>query len=78
MSDWSVVRQKDIEKTFDEMFDPELLYGYQAIVYDDALTKANHFGTNWKKEMQKDEVLNTFMCDFLEQEGVSVNDFITS
>lgn len=78
MSDWSTIRQKDIEKTFYEMFDPEMLYGYQAIVYDDALNNANHFGTDWKTEMEKDEVLFIFMCDFLEQQGVSVDDFITS
>jgi len=74
MSEWSKLRQKDIEKRFDEVFNPEMLYGYQAIVYDDALMRANHFGTDWKTEMEKDEVLFNFMCDFLEQEGFSVED----
>lgn len=76
MNQWMRINQKEVENRFDKIFNPEMLWGYQAIVYDDALTRANNYGTHWKEEMEKDDVLFFFMCDCLEQEGITVSDFL--
>lgn len=77
MSDWKKIKLKDIENAFYKIFNPELLYGEQADIYDEALKNANHFGTTWKKEMQKiDEyVYLDFITNYLEEEEVCPEDF---
>lgn len=72
---WNEIKQKDLEKVFNEIFNPELLYGFDAILYDDALEKSNNFGTTWQQEMQKDEVYLNFIFHFLENEGITPDDF---
>jgi len=72
---WSEIKVKDLEKVFNEIFNPELLYGFDAILYDDALEKSNHFGTTWQQEMKKDEVYINFLTSYLENEGVTTDDF---
>jgi hypothetical protein len=72
---WSEIKVKDLEKVFNEIFNPELLYGFDAILYDDALEKSNHFGTTWQQEMKKDEVYINFITSYLENEGVTTDDF---
>jgi hypothetical protein len=73
--DWSKVKRKEIERVFNEVFNPELLYGFDAILYDEALVKSNHFGTNWSDEMKKDEVYNNFILHYLENEGITPEEF---
>jgi hypothetical protein len=72
---WNEIKQKDLEKVFNEIFNPELLYGFDAILYDDAIEKSNNFGTTWQQEMQKDEVYINFLTSYLENEGVTTDDF---
>lgn len=74
-NDWSKISKKEIERVFNEMFNPELLYGFDAILYDEALSKANHFGTDWVSEMKKDEVYDNFMLHYLENEGITPDEF---
>jgi hypothetical protein len=74
-NDWSKVNKKQIENVFNEIFEPELLYGLDAIIYDEALAKANHFGTTWQDEMKKDEVYDNFVLNFLENESMTPDDF---
>lgn len=73
--DWSKVNKRVIERAFNEMFNPELLYGFDAILYDEALSKANHYGTEWMDEMKKDEVYENFMLHYLENEGITPEEF---
>ena len=61
---WSKINIRDLEKVFDEVFNPEMLYGFQAIQYDEALKKSSYYGINWKKEMQNE---NFSIKDFLDQ-----------
>jgi hypothetical protein len=72
---WNEIKLKDLEKVFNEIFNPELLYGFDAILYDDALEKSNHFGTTWQQEMQNDEVYLNFIFHYLENEGITPEDF---
>ena len=72
---WSEIKVKDLEKVFNEIFNPELLFGFDAILYDEALEKSNHFGTTWQQEMKKDEVYLNFVFHYLENEGVTTDDF---
>ena len=72
---WSKINIRDLEKVFDEVFNPEMLYGFQAIQYDEALKKSSYYGINWKKEMQNEDVYFNFVTDFLENEGLTPNDF---
>ena len=69
------LKRKEIERVFNEVFNPELLYGFDAILYDEALVKSNHFGTNWYDEMKKDEVYNNFILHYLENEGITPEEF---
>ena len=62
---WSEIKVKDLEKVFNEIFNPELLFGFDAILYDEALEKSNHFGTTWQQEMKKDEVYLNFVFHYL-------------
>jgi hypothetical protein len=34
-NDWSKVNKRQIERIFNEVFNPELLYGFDAILYDE-------------------------------------------
>ena len=72
---WSEIKVKDLEKVFNDIFNPELLFGFDAILYDEALQKSNHFGTTWQQEMKKNEVYLNFVFHFLENEGVTPDDF---
>ena len=72
---WSKINIRDLEKVFDEVFNPEMLYGFQAIQYDEALKKSSYYGINWKKEMQNEDVYFNFVTDYLENEGLTPNDF---
>ncbi len=74
-NDWSKVDKTEIERVFNEVFNPELLYGFDAVLYDNALIKSNHFETTWKEEMEKDEVYDNFVLHFLENEGITPDDF---
>jgi hypothetical protein len=46
---WDKIKLRDLEKAFYEIFKPEELYGEQAVIYDEALSKSKHFGTTWKE-----------------------------
>jgi hypothetical protein len=72
---WSEIKVKDLEKVFNEIFEPELLFGFDAILYDEALEKSNHFGTTWQQEMKKDEVYLNFVFHYLENEAITPDDF---
>jgi hypothetical protein len=72
---WSKINIRDLEKVFDEVFNPEMLYGFQAIQYDEALRKSSYYGINWKKEMQNEDVYYNFVTDYLENDGVTPDDF---
>ena len=72
---WSKINIRDLEKVFDEVFNPEMLYGFQAIQYDEALKKSSYYGINWKKEMQNEDVYYNFVTDYLENDGVTPDDF---
>jgi hypothetical protein len=74
-TDWSKIKLKDLEKEFNQVFVPENLYGVLAIMYDDALSKSNDYGTTWKEEMQKVGLYLDFISEILEQEGLTPNDF---
>jgi hypothetical protein len=53
------------------------LYGEQAIIYDEALSKSKHFGTTWKEEMKNigESVYLDFITGILEEEGLTPEDF---
>jgi hypothetical protein len=72
---WNEIKLKDLEKVFNEIFNPELLYGYNAILYDEALEKSNNFGTTWQQEMKKDEIYLEFIVNYLENEGITTDEF---
>jgi|694.fasta_scaffold128904_3 hypothetical protein len=72
---WSKINIRDLEKVFNEVFNPETLFGFQAIQYDEALRKSSYYGINWKKEMQNADVYFNFVADYLENEGLTPNDF---
>jgi|688.fasta_scaffold2142173_2 hypothetical protein len=74
---WIKIKLKDLENVFYEIFNPELLYGEQAKIYDEALTNSKHFGTTWKKEMQKinQYVYFDFIVNYLEEEGYTPDEF---
>jgi len=74
---WNKIKLRDLEKVFNRIFNPESLYGEQAIIYDEALSKSKYFGTNWKEEMQKvsDNVYLYFIVSVLEEEGMTPDDF---
>ena len=74
---WNKIKLRDLEKVFNTIFNPESLYGEQAIIYDEALSKSNHFGTTWKEEMQKisEYVYLDFLVSVLEEEGMTPDDF---
>ena len=74
-NDWSKVSKRQIERIFNEVFNPELLYGFDAILYDEALVKSNHFGTDWVEEMKKNEVYDNFILHYLENEGITPEEF---
>jgi hypothetical protein len=74
-NDWSKVKKRQIENIFNEVFNPELLYGVDAILYDEAIVKSNHFGTTWQEEMKKDDVYDNFVLQFIENEGMTPDDF---
>jgi hypothetical protein len=74
---WDKIKLRDLEKVFNTIFNPESLYGEQAIIYDEALSKSNHFGTTWKEEMQKvsEYVYLDFIVSVLEEDGMTPDDF---
>jgi hypothetical protein len=74
---WSKIKLRDLEKVFNRIFNTESLYGEQAIIYDEALSKSNHFGTTWKEEMQKvsEYVYLDFIVSVLEEDGMTHDDF---
>jgi hypothetical protein len=74
---WNKIKLRDLEKVFNIIFNPESLYGEQAIIYDEALSKSKHFGTTWKEEMQKvsENVYLNFIVSVLEEEGMTPDDF---
>ena len=77
MISWTKIKLKDLEKVFYEIFNPELLYGEQAKIYDEALAKSNHFGTTWKNEMQKvsEYVYFDFIVNYLEEQDYTSDEF---
>ena len=72
---WSKINIRDLEKVFNEVFNPETLFGFQAIQYDEALRKSSYYGTTWKKEMENEDVYFNFVRDYLENDGVTPDDF---
>jgi hypothetical protein len=72
---WNEIKLKELEKVFNEIFSPELLYGKQAEIYDEALSQSNHYGITWKQEMMNKDMYVDFVIDYLENEGVSPEDF---
>ncbi len=74
---WNKIKLRDLEKVFNTIFNPESLYGEQANIYDEALSKSNHFGTTWKEEMQKvsEYVYLDFIVSVLEEDGMTPDDF---
>ena len=74
---WDKIKLRDLEKAFHGAFNPESLYGLQAVIYDEAISKSNHFGTTWKKEMENvsESVYFDFIVSVLEEEGFIIDDF---
>ena len=74
---WSKIKLRDLEKVFNRIFNTESLYGEQAIIYDEALSKSKYFGTTWKEEMQKvsEYVYLDFIVSVLEEDGMTPDDF---
>ena len=74
---WNKIKLRDLEKAFSGIFNPESLYGEQATIYDEALSKSKHFGTTWKEEMQKvsEYVYLDFIVSVLEEDGMTPDDF---
>jgi hypothetical protein len=72
---WNEIKLKELEKVFNEIFSPELLYGKQAEIYDEALVQSNHYGITWKQEMINKDIYLDFLIDYLENEGISPEDF---
>jgi hypothetical protein len=75
MNEWSKIKLKDLEKVFNEIFNPKELHGVLASMYDEALRKSNYYGTTWQEEMKKDSIYLDFISEILEQENLSPNDF---
>jgi hypothetical protein len=72
---WFLNKFKDYEKIFNQLFSPEKLFGYEAIIYDEALKKSNYFGTTWKEELEKVDLYFSFVINYLESEGYSPDYF---
>ena len=74
---WDKIKIKDLEIAFFVIFDAKELYGQQAVIYDEAVSKSKHFGTTWKKEMQNigESVYLDFIIGILEEEGLTPEDF---
>jgi hypothetical protein len=74
---WAKIKLKDLENVFNDIFNPELLYGEQAKNYDIALANSKHFGTTWKQEMQKESeyLYLDFIVNYLEEAGYTTTDF---
>jgi hypothetical protein len=72
---WSDIKLRDLEKVFDDIFNPELLYGKEAELYDEALTQSNHYGISWKQEMKDKDIYLDFIIDYLEKEEMKPEDF---
>ena len=74
---WNKIKLRDLEKVFNRIFNTESLYGEQAIIYDEALSKSKYFGTTWKEEMQKvsEYVYLDFIVSVLEEDGMTPDDF---
>lgn len=72
---WSNIELRDLEKVFNQVFNPEVLYGVQAEIYDEALTQSKHFGISWKQEMIDKGLYFSFLTNFLENEGINPQDF---
>jgi hypothetical protein len=74
---WDKIKIKDLEIAFFVIFKAKELYGEQAIIYDEALSKSKHFGTTWKQEMQNigESVYLDFITGILEEEGLTPEDF---
>ena len=73
---WDKIKIKDLEIAFFVIFKAKELYGEQAIIYDEALSKSKYFGTTWKKEMQNigESVYRDFIISIIEGEGLTPND----
>jgi hypothetical protein len=71
---WIELKIKDYEKVFNRIFNPESLFGYSAVLYDEALTKSKNYGTTWQEEMEKQGNYFDFLVDYLESEGLTPND----
>jgi len=71
------IKIKDLEIAFFVIFKAKELYGEQAIIYDEALSKSKHFGTTWKEEMKNigESVYLDFITGILEEEGLTPEDF---
>ncbi len=74
---WDKIKIKDLEIAFFVIFKAKELYGEQAIIYDEALSKSKYFGTTWKEEMQNigESVYLDFIISIIEEEGLTPNDF---
>jgi hypothetical protein len=74
---WNKIKLRDLEKEFNEIFNPESLFGEQANIYDIALSKSKYFGTTWKEEMQKisEYVYLNFIVNVLEENNMTPEDF---
>ena len=74
---WDKIKIKDLENEFFIIFNEKELYGEQAIIYDEALSKSKYFGTTWKKEMQNigESFYRDFIISIIEEEGLTPNDF---
>jgi hypothetical protein len=75
-NNWLKVDKREIERIFNEVFNPELLHGFDSIMYDEAVSKSNYFGTDWVEEMKKDEVYDNFILHYLENEGITPEEFV--
>jgi len=72
---WNDIKLRDLERVFDDIFNPELLYSTQAEFYDEAITQSNHYGISWKQEMKDKNIYLNFITNYLENEEMKPEDF---
>jgi hypothetical protein len=71
---WTELKMKEYEKVFNRIFNPESLFGFDAIIYDEALVNSKNYGTTWQEEMEKQGNYFEFVVNYLENENLTPAD----